>query len=166
MGVSALHNGGFPAVNNGVELVVELYALPVPTESPTSSPTESPTPVPSESPTPVPTESPTAPLNWVLVFRQTAPTLMTQAEAKRINPDDSDNDNYSILDTLEGDFRETDEGKGFSEYNKFTLKLVWPGLAGANSQSWRQESNPVTATSRGVVGYEVRCRVLFKTKAP
>jgi hypothetical protein len=27
VGVSALHEGGFPAVNNGVEFVVELYAV-------------------------------------------------------------------------------------------------------------------------------------------
>ena len=112
----------------------------------------------TESPTASPTESPAAPLNWVLLFRQTAPTLMTQAEARRINPDNSANDNYSILDTLEG-FRESD--------GKFTLKLVWPGHAGTNSQSWRQTSNPVFATSRGVVGYEVRCcRVLSRTQAP
>ena len=34
------------------------------------------------------------------------------------------------------------------------MKLVWPSIAGANSNEWKQESNPVTATGGGVTGYE------------
>ena len=109
----------------------------------------------TSAPTKSPTASPTADSEdesdaWMLIFRQTVPTLLTEAEARRINPGDSDNDNYSILDTLEG-FRESD--------GKFTLKLVWPERTGTNSQSWRQTTNPVFGTSGGVDGYEVRCRV-------
>ena len=37
---------------------------------------------------------------------------------------------------------------------KFTFKMVWPTRPGSNTNIWRQLSNPMINTSRGVRGYE------------
>lgn len=85
---------------------------------------------------------------WVLVFRQTAPFLWP-SDQWSYNSADPENDNYAILDQLES-FRNAE--------GKFTLKLMWPGdTDGGNSNDiniWKQTTNPVTATTGGVDGYE------------
>ena len=54
-------------------------------------------------------------------------------------------DNFSKLDTLES--CRADGGQ-------FDLKIVYPLEDGAPSNTWRQTTNPVTATANGVDGYE------------
>merc|ERR1711912_98277 len=75
--------------------------------------------------------------------RQTTPMFKDKDEWRSLNAGDPENDNYSILDQLES-FRGTD--------GKFLMKMVWPDSDSYNV--WKQSSNPVTATARGVDGYE------------
>ena len=86
-----------------------------------------------------------APEGWTLLFRQTAGNYRPVAEWVSYNVGDRSGD-FSVLDTLE-DYRQN---------GAFTLKLVWPDRAGANTQTWRQTSNPVTDSEQhgGVEGYE------------
>jgi hypothetical protein len=67
------------------------------------------------------------------------------ADWMSVNPNDPDNDNYSILDQLDDSYRV--EGK-------FAFRLRWPQTEGSKDQIWKQTSNPVTKKSRGVDGYE------------
>ncbi len=89
------------------------------------------------------------PAGWTRVFRQTAGLLDSYRSAsdwQRYNADDAEAPNFSRLDELER-WRQSD--------GKFTLKLVWPQREGANSNTWRQTTNPVTsASTAGVEGYE------------
>ena len=61
-----------------------------------------------------------------------------------LNADDKDNEQFSALDTLE----QHRDASG-----AFTLKLVFPGTDSA-PQTWKQTTNPVTASQGGVAGYE------------
>ena len=73
---------------------------------------------------------------------------MTKSEARSLNAHDPSNDNYSILDQLER-FRDPLD-------DKFTLMIRWPqSTIATGPQIWKQTSNPVFASSRGVDGYEV-----------
>ena len=79
---------------------------------------------------------------WVRVFRQTAGHYRPPSDWVNYNADDTSGD-FSLLHALE-DYR-TD--------GSFLLKLVWPERVGANSQTWKQTTNPVTYRG-GVEGYE------------
>ena len=83
---------------------------------------------------------------WQLLFRQTVPTYQSKDAWRLHNENDPTNDNYSILSDIDDSFRGDDD--------KFHFKLVWPGSSLTQSQEWKQSSNPVTATSSGVSGYE------------
>ena len=80
---------------------------------------------------------------WRMLLRQTAPNFMPTSDWIRHNAG-----NYG------GDFSELDELESCRKDGKLHMKLVWPNIAGANSNEWKQESNPVTATGGGVTGYE------------
>lgn len=77
----------------------------------------------------------------VLVFRQTAGTYLSKEAWKSVNPDDPENDNYSILDTLE-DFRDAS--------GKFEFTIKWPAHETPKYNRWTQTSNP---TYEAVAGY-------------
>jgi hypothetical protein len=83
---------------------------------------------------------------WECVFRQTIPNFRPVLDWVRYNDDaNRDIEDFSILDELE-DFRQSD--------GKLTMRLVWPRVAGANGNTWRQLNNPVKAAVNGVEGYE------------
>ena len=83
---------------------------------------------------------------WELIFRQTAGFYQSKDAWRLHNEDDPTNDNYSILENLE-DYRDDD--------GKLHFKLVWPQSSTyTGNQEWKQTSNPVSATSGGVSGYE------------
>lgn len=97
----------------------------------------------AQAPTPAPPTPPPPPEpEWVLLFRQTAPAVY-QADQWSRNPYAPSNDNYAILDQLEG----------FRQDGEFEFKMTWPG-SGLTYQRWKQTSNPVTRNSQGVDGYE------------
>ena len=81
---------------------------------------------------------------WRHLFRQTAGNFRSDDGWQRYNPGRYSGD-FSELDELET-CRQTD--------GKLHLKLVWPDLATPNSNEWKQVTNPVTASSGGVAGYE------------
>ena len=89
------------------------------------------------------TPTPLRSAEHVLVFRQTAGTYKDKDTWR--NTGTPLEDNFSILDQLET-FRRAD--------GTFLLKIVFPELAAPNYNIWKQTSNPVEATSRGVTGYE------------
>ena len=101
-----------------------------------------------------PTQQPLAPpppgTAWTPLFRQTHPFYQPDTQWLNYNaigyPDE---DNFSLLDNLEG-------CRGSVVDGKFDLKIVWPlnTRAEGNSNAWRQSTNPVTSGSSGVVGYE------------
>ena len=80
--------------------------------------------------------------DWHLVFRQSAGTYLTKEEWLHVG--DPDSQNFSILKELER-FRDNS--------GKFVFKMVFPNMQAPNFNVWSQTSNPVTATSGGVVGY-------------
>lgn len=90
---------------------------------------------------------------WVLVFRQTFPFVFSSddawAQARSVNTDDDSQPNYSILNSLEK-FRSSNDQK-----LKFMLK--YPQNFPHDAIVFKQSSNPVTSTSRGVTGLE-SCR--------
>ena len=79
---------------------------------------------------------------WKLLFRQTGPTFQSKANWKASSVNNSEADNFSILNQFEK-FR----GPG----GEFELQLSWP--RDKISFHWRQNSNPMTRTSGGVTGY-------------
>ena len=87
---------------------------------------------------------------WTPLFRQTAPFY--QPDDRWLNYNAAgypDEDNFSVLDNLEG-------CRGSVVDGKFDLKIVWPQSTRVegNSNVWRQSTNPVTTGSGGVDGYE------------
>jgi len=82
--------------------------------------------------------------SWPLVCRQTIPFLFTQ-NLWSLSPGQPTSANFAMLDQLEK-FRSVSDGK-------FEFKLVWP-LSNSADQIWKQSSNPVTMTTRGVEDYE------------
>ena len=83
---------------------------------------------------------------WRGIFRQTGATFVaSQADWLYMNAGYPNHAQYSILGDLES-FRGTD--------GRFELKIEYPQKAGRNYNVWRQSSNPVTASSLGVDGYE------------
>ena len=91
--------------------------------------------------------SPQAPIIWHLMSRQTVTSgnsWFRAANQWSLNADDKDNEQFSALDTLE----QHRDASG-----AFTLKLVFPGTDSA-PQTWKQTTNPVTASQGGVAGYE------------
>ena len=83
---------------------------------------------------------------WKLVFRQTNPHYLDPVtQWASVNPTEPENDNYSILNTLDDSYK-NDQGK-------FEFKLVWPQRDGDNYNHWRQSTNPVTEVV-SVEGYE------------
>jgi len=82
--------------------------------------------------------------SWPLVFRQTYPFKFSDNQWT-LNVGMPTSSNFAMLDELEN-FRSTD--------GKFEFKLVWP-LSEAQDMLWKQSSNPVTMSTRGVEGYEV-----------
>ena len=102
-----------------------------------------------------------------LVFRQTLPHLWSLSTL-RVNAADPHNETFAILDSLE-DFRAADGKPRCSTSprllrglpssldtfpprpfaGKLELQLTWPD----KYNTWRQTSNPVTATGAGVDGY-------------
>jgi hypothetical protein len=82
---------------------------------------------------------------WTLIFNHDIRGgYWSGLDTSSYNRDEPNSDLYSILDQLEN-FREED--------GKFTMKINWPDL-GLGSNVWRQSSNPVPASARGVTGYE------------
>ena len=111
---------------------------------PPPPPARPPPPPPPVRPPPAPPG--TAPLGWSCVFRQTAGNFRPPNEWRHYNDQaNRDTDDFSILDQLES-WRQPD--------GKFTMKIVWPERVGENTQTWRQTTNPVTATAGGTEGYE------------
>jgi hypothetical protein len=84
-------------------------------------------------------------LDWGLVFRQTAGLYQAPDKWIEHNAENPYHKQYSILNQLET-MRRTD--------GNFLFKLVWPKETEDNTQIWIQTTNPVTATSGGVEGYE------------
>ena len=76
----------------------------------------------------------------VLVFRQTAGEYLAKDEWKNKNSDDPNNDNYSILDQLEG-FRDAS--------GKFEFMITWPQNENPTSNRWTQTSNPLDSKIDG-----------------
>lgn len=113
------------------------FSLPNPSPCVEASAPTAPTPAHDPAPSPAGPE-----VTWVLLFRQTAPTVF-QADEWSKNPFAPSNPNYAILDQLES----------YREGEKFEFKLVWPG-SDQKPQQWRQTSNPVTKIGQGVEGYE------------
>jgi len=125
---------------------------------------ESPLPSPSPSPSPLPSPSPqaygrqlsvecTAQIDdegYYLVFKHDSSTGMywskrnNNAEVKRTGSRPETDYKYSRLEDVET-FGRNDDGA-------FQFKLEYPTLKQTNI--WTQTSNPVTATKRGVDGYE------------
>jgi len=83
---------------------------------------------------------------WKLFFRQTVPTYLTKEQWRLWNVESPDSDNYSILNTIDDNMRGLD--------GKFEFKIIWPLRSGDNYNIWKQVSNPITAASGGVDGYE------------
>jgi len=83
---------------------------------------------------------------WKLFFRQTVPTYLTKEQWRLWNVESPDSDNYSILNTIDDNMRGLD--------GKFEFKIIWPLRSGDNYNIWKQVSNPITAISGGVDGYE------------
>ena len=84
---------------------------------------------------------------WKLFYRQTHDTYLPVTSWLSVDPSDPSLPNYSILDTLDDAYKNSD--------GKFTFKLVWPNRSGKNYNMWRQSTNPVTETSVAVPdGYE------------
>ena len=126
-------------------------APPPPPPTPVRPPPPPPTPVrppppPAVGPGPPPAAG-AAPAGWTCVFRQTAGNYMPTDQWVRYNAGAATfpGQDFSILDELDR-WRQAD--------GKFTMKIVWPQRSGENSQTWRQTTNPVTATAGGVEGYE------------
>ena len=96
---------------------------------------------------------------------------MTVSEAKSFNTNAPGDDNYSILDQLESDYRITgpDTVNTLQENrNFFQLALRWPCRIGFNYNIWKQTHNPVTASEAQeltrtvfVEGYDVRAPRAF-----
>ena len=91
---------------------------------------------------------------WQCIFRQSAGNYRPVDDWVNYNAGDTSGD-FSRLDTLES----------YRTDGKFLLKLIWPQRSGENSQIWRQTSNPVTATTGGVEGYEGKHNRLQTTGA-
>ena len=91
---------------------------------------------------------------FTLVFRQTAGFYLSPASAwLSHNPESPGEPNFSVLGTLEPNFRLAEHLPAGS--GKFEFKMQWPGDADANGTNhWRQSSNPATSTVVGVTGYE------------
>jgi len=83
--------------------------------------------------------------NWKLLIRQTTPFYQAASSWLSYNNGNTENDNYSILNTL-GDSDKKD--------GKFHFRLIWPAKAGNNMMEWKQTTNPVTETTASVSGYE------------
>ena len=82
---------------------------------------------------------------WTLLYRQTkGHALPVSTWQSGYSLQNAYNDT-SRLNELEN-FRGPD--------GKLHLKLVWPERQGDNYQEWKQSTNPVTAATQGVVGYE------------
>lgn len=84
------------------------------------------------------------PFKWKLVFRQTYPVMFSPTQYS-VNPDDPNNDHFSIMDTLE-DYRIG---------GKLYFKLYWPERGNdLNAPNvWRQSTDPTT-TANSVFDYE------------
>jgi len=96
--------------------------------------------------------------DWKLVFRQTLDTdgfysfkNATGAPVLRVNPNDADNDNFAILDEIEGDYPQ-----GMGNDGWYYFKLSWPD-DDLEDMIWKQTSNPVTHQGYGVENYSVIC---------
>jgi hypothetical protein len=116
-----------------------------------------PPPPPPNSPPPYIYDGPALPCDaevdedgYYLVFKHDSSTgkywsnANSNAEVKHTGDSVSDY-KYSRLDEI--------EAYGKSDLPGFQFKLEYPKVIGA-SNVWRQTSNPVTATARGVEGYE------------
>jgi hypothetical protein len=75
------------------------------------------------------------------MLRQTAGLYQSATDWVNYPGDGPDGDNYSVLDTLES----CRAGDG-----KLDIKIVYPQMDGSPSNTWRQTTNPVTATAGGV----------------
>jgi len=91
--------------------------------------------------------------DWTLVFRQTLDTDgffsfkdATGAPVLSLNPNDPDNDNFAILDKIEG----------MAHHHWYYFKLSWPD-DDLEDQIWKQTSNPVTHKGYGVEHYKPIC---------
>lgn len=140
VGTNGAWQCGIPGPNDCEERV-ELYALFGRHLTP------APTPLPPPGPPPAP--------GWSCLFRQSAGNYRSAEDWIRYDADaDRTSADFSILDELER-WRDADT-------RVLTLKLVWPDRPGANSQVWKQISNPVTSSAGGVEGYQA-VNVSFNT---
>jgi len=78
------------------------------------------------------------------MMRQTHP-FYQPVDAWAVSFGEPGDENFSRLDTLEN-CRAAD--------GKLDLKIVYPQMDGSPSNTWRQTTNPVTATANGVDGFE------------
>ena len=89
---------------------------------------------------------------WKLLIRQTAGNTLSADKWESLNTNDVDNDNYSVLNTLDDSMKGSD--------GKFEFKGVWKHPSKTNTHypdgvcvhQWKQSSNPMN--NYNVSGYE------------